>query len=96
MKMLMLVYSGASPQRISSLLDRHHAGGYTEFRNAHGVGATGKREGTRAWPGDSTLWVSVVPEPRSDELVGVLRAESATLPPGERLHVAVLPTETFF
>ena len=96
MKMLMLVYSGPTPQRISSLLDRHHAGGYTEFRNAHGTGSTGKREGSRAWPGESTLWVSIVPEAQSEALVGTLRAESAQLPTGERLHVAVLPTETFF
>lgn len=94
--MLMVVYSGASPQRISSLLDAHHAGGYTEFRNAHGVGGTGRRDGSRAWPGESTLWVSVVPEPTSDELVDTLRGETSRLPMGERLHVAVLPTETFF
>ena len=96
MKMLMVVYSGSSPQRISSLLDAHHAGGYTEFRNAHGVGSTGKREGSRAWPGESTLFLSVLPEPQSDGLVRTLRRESATLPAGERLHVAVLPTVTFF
>ncbi len=96
MKMLMVVYSGSQPQRISSLLDAHHAGGYTEFRNAHGTGSTGRRDGSRAWPGESTLWVSVVPEPQSDELVHTLRGETARLPAGERLHVAVLPTETFF
>ena len=94
--MLMVVYSGENPQRISSLLDRHHAGGYTEFRNAHGSGSTGRREGSRAWPGASSLWVSVLPESRSGELVESLRTESARLDPGERLHVAVLPTETFF
>lgn len=96
MQMLMVVYSGASPQRISRLLDEHHAGGYTEFRNAHGGGATGRREGSRAWPGESTLFVSVVPEQKSSELVETLRAETDRLPAGERLHVAVLPTVTFF
>ena len=96
MKMLMLVYSGPAPQRIASLLDRPLAGGYTEFRNAHGVGITGRREGSRAWPGESTLWLSIVPESASVELLDTLRAEAEQLPPGERLHVAVLPTETFF
>ena len=96
MKMLMLVYSGRDSHRITSLLDRHGAGGYTEFRNAHGAGATGKRDGSRAWPGESTLWLSVVPEPTSDLLVSSLREEGGRLPAGERLHVAVLPTETFF
>jgi hypothetical protein len=96
MKMLMVVYSGSSPSRISSLLDHHHVGGYTEFRNAHGVGTTGKRDGSRAWPGESAVWVSVVPQDRSDELVETLRDATTRLPTGERLHVAVLPTETFF
>ena len=96
MKMLMVVYSGSAPQRISSLLDRHHAGGYTEFRDGHGAGSTGRREGSRAWPGESTLFLSVVPAQQSEELLTSLRAETGRLPAGERLHVAVLPTETFF
>jgi hypothetical protein len=96
MKMLVMIYSGSTPQRISSLLDRHQAGGYTEFRNAHGSGATGRREASRAWPGESTLFVSVVPAEHTASLVATLEAEQAALQPGERLHVAVLPTETFF
>ena len=96
MKMLVIVYSGSHPQRITSLLDRHHAEGYTEFQNAHGVGRTGKRDGSRAWPGDSTLWVSIVPEPRAEELMQSLREESSGLSVGERVHVAMLPTESFF
>ena len=96
MKMLMLVYSGATPSRVASLLDAHHAGGWTEFSGVHGAGATGRREGSRAWPGDSTLFVSVVPADTAAELRDVLRDEAARLPAGERLHVAVLPTETFF
>ena len=96
MKMLMVIYSGDEPQRISSLLDAHHAGGYTEFRDAHGSGATGRRAGTRAWPGASTLFVSVVPTDTAEPLVARLRADADRLPPGERLHVAVLPAETFF
>ena len=96
MKMLIVVYSGSTPSRISSLLDSHHAGGYTEFRNAHGLGRTGRRDGSRAWPGESTLFLSVVPAETSMELVHVLRNEGSRLGAGERIHVAVLPTETFF
>ena len=95
MKMLMLVYSGANPNRVSSLLEIHRAGGWTEFEGVHGAGASGRREGTRAWPGSSSLWVSVVPDESAPDLVGALRDESGRLPAGERLHVAVLPVETF-
>lgn len=93
--MLMPIYSGSSPQRISSLLDEHCGAGYTEFRNVHGAGATGPRRGSRAWPGDSTLFVSVVPEETANRVVAALRKVASTLPPGERLHVAVLPVESF-
>ena len=94
--MLMLIYSGSDPQRISSLLDEEHVGGYTEFAGARGSGETGRRDGSRAWPGESTLYLSVVPDEASSEIVERLRSGGMRLPPGERLHVAVLPAETFF
>ena len=94
--MLLLIYSGDSPRRISSLLDEHSTGGYTEFENVHGAGSTGRREGSRAWPGASTLMFSVVPDETADDLAATLRTERDRLPPGERLHVAVLPTDKFF
>jgi hypothetical protein len=96
MKMLMLVYSGSNPQRISRLIDDHEVGGYMEFSRVRGSGSTGRREGTRAWPGESTLFVSVAPEEQADELLATLRGEVGRLPAGERLHVAVLPAESFF
>ena len=94
--MLMLVYSGSDPRQISSVLDEHGAGGYTEFRGVHGVGKTGRREGSRAWPGESTLFVSVVPADAAPPMADALRAAARELPTGERLHVAVLPTDAFF
>lgn len=93
--MLMLLYSGADARRISSLLDAH-AAGYTEFRNGHGAGTTGRHEGSRAWPGESTLYLSVVPAPAADALLDAVRETAGHLPAGERLHAAVLPTERFF
>ena len=96
MKMLMVVYSGPEPHRISSVLDEQHAGGYSQFAGIHGVGTTGRREGTRAWPGDSTMFVSVIPASAAPALLTALRETAQRLPAGERLHAAVLPTESFF
>jgi hypothetical protein len=96
MKLLLVIYSGADPRLVPVLLDRHHAGGWTRLPPAHGAGSTGRREGTRAWPGDASLFFSVVPDERIEELLGALRTEAARLSPGDRLHGAVLPLETFF
>lgn len=95
MKTLLIVYSGSDPQIIERELDLHHVGGYTELSRAHGTGASGRREGTRAWPGESTVFLSVVPDERVDALTVALVAARGALAPGERLHMAVLPTDTF-
>jgi hypothetical protein len=96
MKLLLIVYSGSSPRLVPELLETHDVRGYTQLSQAHGAGVTGRREGTRAWPGGSDVYFTIVSGERVEELVDALRAEAATLDEGERLHVAVLPTETFF
>lgn len=96
MKMLIVIYAGPAPERVVAFLDAHEVTGYSELRNVLGAGVTGRREGTRAWPGDATLFMSAVPDERAGALVDALRAESGALAGGERLHVAVLPMETFF
>jgi hypothetical protein len=96
MKLLLIVYSGSASRLVPELLETHQAGGYTRLNPAFGAGETGRREGTRAWPGQADVFFSVVPSERVPELTAALRGEAEALGEGERLHVAVLPTETFF
>ena len=96
MKLLMMFYQGSAPHRVTTVLESHHAPGYTEFANAHGSGVSGRVEGTRAWPGQSTVVVTIVPDDRVMELEDALRGLAADAQPGERLHVAVMPVEHFF
>lgn len=96
MKLLLIVYSGSDSRLVPALLDEYQAGGYTELAPAHGAGSTGRRQGNRAWPGNASVYFSIVPAERVDDLTTVLREEAARLGGGERLHAAVLPTESFF
>jgi hypothetical protein len=96
MKLLMIIYSGSDRRLVPTLLDRHEAGGWTELTQVYGAGATGRREGTRAWPGNAAIFLSIVPADRAGELTTALQSQVASLAEGERLHVAVLPIETFF
>ena len=96
MKMVLIIYSGPDPRLVTDLLDRHGAGGYTTLERGRGAGTTGRRQGTRAWPGDATLIFSVVPPDRAADLAAALSAAAAGLAAGERLHAAVLPIERFF
>lgn len=96
MKLLLTIYNGPNRQLVPSLLERHEAGGYTEISQAHGTGETGPRRGNRAWPGDAAVVFSILPDDRAPGLIAALRDESANLTGDERLHVAVMPVETFF
>jgi hypothetical protein len=96
MKLLLIVYSGSASRLVPELLEQHQAGGYTRLVQAQGAGETGRREGTRAWPGGADVFFTVVPAERVDELMAALRAESDRLAEGERLHAAVMPIENFF
>lgn len=96
MKLLLLIYSGPTPHRIAALLEAHDAPGYTEFVNARGAGATGRIEGTRAWPGTATVYFTVVPDERVAELRSAIQSYRAAAVEGEHLHVAVMPTEDYF
>jgi hypothetical protein len=96
MKLLMLLYTGTDPQRVAAILDEHEVHAFTEIDHAHGRGSTGRVEGTRAWPGETSVLFTVVPDERVVELESALRALAAGASSGERLHVAVLPVEHFF
>ena len=96
MKLLMIVYSGPSPSRITSMFDAHHVDGWTELDHAHGAGVSGRRQGTRAWPGESSLFFTAIDEDGCLELKAALKREQDRLEGGERLHVLTLPVEDFF
>ncbi|MEX0894107.1 MAG: PG0541 family transporter-associated protein [Gemmatimonadota bacterium] len=95
MKMLLIVYAGANPSRIPLVLERHRVDGWTELDHAHGAGQSGRRKGTRAWPGDASLYFTAVEAERVPELADALRAERDQLPEGESLRVIVMPVDSF-
>lgn len=96
MKLLLVIYSGSDSRLVPALLDQYHAGGYTQVGPAHGAGRTGKYEGSRAWPGDASIYFSIIPHEQVDDLTRALQEAAAALEAPERLHAAVLPTEMFF
>jgi hypothetical protein len=95
LKMLVIIYSGPEPERVTAVLDAHPVGGYTEFGEVRGVGSTGRRGGSRAWPGRNLLFMSVMDENCARTVVAALRKTAQALPEGQRLHVVVLPVEAF-
>jgi len=92
-KLLLLIYSGSSPDRVTELLDRLPVEGYTEIDRATARG--GRAGGWAPAPGrESTVLFTLV---RAEDVLTITQAvgaEAKRLPEGERLHLAVLPVET--
>jgi hypothetical protein len=80
---------------VSELLDRNGITSYTWYAPAHGSGRSGKHEGNRAFPGEETVYFTMVPDEVAREVLPMLVAWQQEAPEGERLHAAVMPVEQF-
>ena len=69
MKLVMVFVDAAHADEIGAALDAEPLQGYSEFPSVLGKGATGRKFGTRAFPGSSTLFVTVLPTERCRSLV---------------------------
>ncbi len=93
MKMIMVICPDARRDDIRALIEKHDVHTFSELKDVTGEGATGKRMGTRVWPGKSTLIFTVLPDDKKDELLAALKTCTRDLYPGEGLRAFVLPVE---
>lgn len=91
MKLLLVVVEGSHKEEIETLLQKAGASGYTEIPNALGVGMTGPRLGSRAFPKTSAVIFSAL----EDDALVRLREEIRTYCQscGERVKLFALSAE---
>ena len=91
MKMLLLIVDGARREELEVALEEAGVGGYTELPHAAGLGTTGPRLGSRAFPGTSAVIFTLV----ADEAVAPLRDRLRQLCAecGERLRLVAWDVE---
>jgi len=90
-KLLMLIVDDAKKEELEVFLNRAGVLGYTEIPRAVGVGETGKRLGSRAFPKTSAVIFTVLAADALDPLVADLKAYCAGC--GERLKMLVWGVE---
>lgn len=94
-KMLWIVYGGPTPARVADALAAVGVSGWTRLEHAHGSGVHGRVEGTRAWPGEETVFIAVVDSGELSRVTDGLVAERDRFTAGERMHIGILPVERF-
>jgi len=95
MRMVLIIYSGPEPEVVPAILDAQETHGYTRFSHVRGAGTTGRREGNRAWPGDAEVYFSIVGAAAADPILHAVKERQQSKVPGERIHAAALPVESF-
>ena len=74
MKMLMLIVPSEGRDRIESALTSENITGYSEIPGTFGRGESGLRLGSRAFPGTSSLILTMMAEDRVEPLLAALRS----------------------
>ena len=68
LKLLMIVVDTACREELEVLFRRFQVTGYTEIPSVHGVGMTGVRMGSSAFPKTSSLFFTVIEASKVNEL----------------------------
>jgi hypothetical protein len=92
MKLLLIFVDADHAADVERLLDASDVPGYTEVPNALGKGRTGRKLGTRAFPGSSTLYFVGLPDGECHGLCDELRRLRDAKGPEEGLRAYAIDT----
>ncbi len=91
MRMLMIVVDDGKKEELEVLLRKAGVAGWTEIAGASGMGTTGPRLGSAAYPKTSAVLFTILEDAKARSLVDEIRSYCAEC--GERLKIASWPVE---
>jgi hypothetical protein len=93
MKMLMLLVPSDCLEDVQALMDAHDLHAYTEIPHVPGSGQSGRKMGTRAFPGTSSMLLAVLQPEEADRLTVALREYSQRATCCEEIRVFATEAE---
>ena len=94
MKLLMIMVDSNHQKDVERILDAHPVPGYTELPNVLGKGQSGRKQGSRAFPGSNTLYFTAVDGNICQTLCAELKALDEKCGPEEGLTAFILDAES--
>lgn len=89
MEMLMMIVDSRVREELETFLTREGVHGYTEIPDAHGLGQSGPRMGSAAYPETSSVILTTVDSARLAQLTARLREYCGEC--HERIHLVHWP-----
>ena len=74
MRLLLIVVDSNHKDDVEEILDAQAIQGYSEVPTVLGKGATGRKMGSRAFPGSSTLYFTAINPDQCESLCGAFKA----------------------
>ncbi len=93
MKLLMILVDTNHQNAVEEILDRHQVQGFSELPDVLGRGETGRKLGSRAFPGSSTLYFTVIDPSICASLCGELQALNDEIGKEEGLFAFTMEAE---
>ena len=92
MRLLLIFVDADHAEDVERILDNHGVQGYSQFPHVLGKGETGRKLGTRAFPGSSTLYFVAIDDDDCETLCAQFKALQAQTGPEEGLRAYTLET----
>ena len=93
MRLLLIVVDSNHREDVEDILDEQAIAGYYEVPTVLGKGATGRKQGSRAFPGSSSLFFTAINPNQCESVCGALKALRDEAGREEGLRVFALDTE---
>jgi hypothetical protein len=93
MRLVLIMAPGECLEEIQELVIRHDIRTFTEIPNVPGAGRTGAKLGTRAFPGTSSMLLTIVPREEVARITEAIREYSAVPENCSQVAVFALPAE---
>ena len=94
MKLLMIMVDSNHKEDVEKILDAHDVPGYTELPNVLGKGKSGRKFGSRAFPGSNHLYFTAVGGNICHTLCADLKTLDEKSGPEEGLTAFILDAES--
>ncbi len=93
MKLMMVLVPSDCLSEVQKVIEKHEIHAYTEIPNVLGAGVSGRKMGTRAFPGTTSMILTILPAGDVDSLVTAVKEFSCDTPCQDEIRIFSVPAE---
>jgi hypothetical protein len=96
MKLMMVLVPSDCLAEMQAVIERHEIHAYTEIPNVLGAGLSGRKLGTRAYPGTTSMILTILPAEQVEALVAAVKEFACDTPCKDEIRIFAMPAERVY